>query len=657
MIIESKLEVSDQEFDSELGTVQTVPIPGPKGDPGEKGEKGDKGDKGDPGVVKFTVVKELPEQGTDDAIYLVPVSGGTDSNMYDEYIFVDGVWEKIGSTAVEVDLTDYVKKTDYANYGKRGLVTIFSTYNGLGFGDDGAIAVNPASKAHIDGRNSSCPVTPGNLDYAIKAGLAANKEAWTEEEKAAARELLGIIPTQTQHKTAYGNPLTVSDAANRAVKELTMTLQNDAGFDFAEVSVSGKNLIDKNRYINGMPGQPNFTSFIPASTYGEYRCVYLPLIPGGTYTITQNTIGKYARWGCIDEIPTVAGNIPMYQCPVPTVTTETAGFCGLSASHTTHTFVNRFNRKYLVGIIWCKDDTVSYDEIADTVQVELGTQATELEAYNGSVYTIPIGETVTGGELDVINGVFTKTDGTSISVTPTEVVFPEGNVVVYAVNATTISAKYATSAQESSGGAENPLAGKKIVAIGDSMVYGHTLAADKTWLALIAERNGMTYVNYGSNGRYMTHNPRGDDNRYDGVCDVFQNMDNDADYVLVFAGTNDIQQNFALGNEDSTDTAEFYGALNAITDGLQAKYPTAKIAFITPYARAGLLERSKQFRDAICTACERGGIPVFDNIKNGGINWNVAAQLTAYTLNDTYHLNAAGMDMASRKYEKFLKQI
>lgn len=480
----------------------------------------------------------------------------------------------------------------------------------------------------------------------------------TEEQKSQARKNIGAEKAKpVQYATAYGNPLQVNVAGNREVAELAFDLQNDGGFDAVEIEVCGKNLLDKTKYANGNVASPKMYYMYPVSTYGENRMVYMPIIDGETYTISQGVFGTYARYALVDNVFTdkYDNTVPTYQPPLVADNGEIAGYVTFSAAAPSRTFVNKYNRKYLIAWIYsASKDTLTYDEIANSIQVELGAQATDWEAYRGSTYTIPIGESVTAGTLEAIGGTFTKADGTTISTEKAAISFAAGDNVVMATNATSIFAKYA---EEGGADTDNPLYGKKIVAIGDSMVYGHTLAADKTWLALIAERNGMTYVNYGSNGRYMTHNPRGDDNRYDGVCDVFQNMVNDADYVIVFAGTNDIQQNFAIGDENSTNTAEFYGALNAITDGLQAKYPTAKIAFITPYARAGLLERSKQFRDAICTACERGGIPVFDNIKNGGINWNVAAQMTAYTLNDTYHLNAAGMDMASRKYERFLKQI
>lgn len=158
---------------------------------GDQGEQGPKGDKGDAGVIDFIVVTELPADGDGSKIYLVPNATG-ENNNFDEYIFQNGLWEKIGSAGVEVNLEEYVKKTDYANANIGGVVKIGSTYNGISIDADGVIGCYGAEKANIDGRNSRKPICPTIMDYAIKVGLTTNKETWEEEEKQAAREQLGV---------------------------------------------------------------------------------------------------------------------------------------------------------------------------------------------------------------------------------------------------------------------------------------------------------------------------------------------------------------------------------------------------------------------------------------------------------------------------------
>lgn len=203
----------------------------------------------------------------------------------------------------------------------------------------------------------------------------------------------------------------------------------------------------------------------------------------------------------------------------------------------------------------------------------------------------------------------------------------------------------------------NYLYGKKIVAIGDSMVEGDSVPRNKTWLSLIAERNNMDSVNYGVNGCTLAYVDSGSYTKEQSVYARYESMDNDADYVIVFAGTNDIQREITLGDEDSDNPATFYGALNGLCEGLLTKYPAKKIAFITPYARSGIEAECETYVEAIKTACKNhGGIPVFDNITFGGIDFNNEAQ-QILRLNDSYHLNENGMDFVSYKYEQFIRSI
>jgi lysophospholipase L1-like esterase len=206
------------------------------------------------------------------------------------------------------------------------------------------------------------------------------------------------------------------------------------------------------------------------------------------------------------------------------------------------------------------------------------------------------------------------------------------------------------------------LYGKKIIATGDSMVKGHTLSDSQTWLYKLATRNNMQYVNYGINGCCLSYNSIGtgyDIN--DSVVNRFDQMVNDADIIVVFVGTNDINtDSIELGTIDSTDKTTFMGALNILCDGLITKYPNKKICFITPYYRVtrdSVKSRSISFSDAIETICNNYSIPVFNNVKNGGICWSNIAQVNALTLGDTFHLNESGHQYASTKYEAFINTL
>lgn len=59
--------------------------------------------------LKKEVVTSLPATGKEDVIYLLKNKNDT-NNVYTEYMWIDGKWEIIGDT--KVDLTDYAKKSD-----------------------------------------------------------------------------------------------------------------------------------------------------------------------------------------------------------------------------------------------------------------------------------------------------------------------------------------------------------------------------------------------------------------------------------------------------------------------------------------------------------------------------------------------------------------
>lgn len=66
----------------------------------------------DSNKLKKEVVTSLPSSGVDDVVYLLKNKSDS-NNACTEYLWIDGKWEIIGDT--KVDLTDYAKKTDLDN--------------------------------------------------------------------------------------------------------------------------------------------------------------------------------------------------------------------------------------------------------------------------------------------------------------------------------------------------------------------------------------------------------------------------------------------------------------------------------------------------------------------------------------------------------------
>lgn len=115
--------------------------------------------------ISFRIVDELPAEGDSSVVYLVPISG-TEADVYAEYIYIDGNYEKFGTTTVpgtivvanptlagteaaltglEVDGTKYKAVGSVA--GKSGEVTLNKGDVGLGNVDNTSDANKPVSTA------------------------------------------------------------------------------------------------------------------------------------------------------------------------------------------------------------------------------------------------------------------------------------------------------------------------------------------------------------------------------------------------------------------------------------------------------------------------------------------------------------------------------
>lgn len=59
----------------------------------------------------YKVLEELPQEGQVNIIYLVPRQDALDKNIKDEYMWIDGKWESVGTTSI--DLADYTSKEEF----------------------------------------------------------------------------------------------------------------------------------------------------------------------------------------------------------------------------------------------------------------------------------------------------------------------------------------------------------------------------------------------------------------------------------------------------------------------------------------------------------------------------------------------------------------
>ena len=75
--------------------------------------------------IEFSVVTSLPTTGSKGVIYLVSHSHGS-GDSYDEYIWVNNTFEKIGNTDIDIDLSGYWLKTDLVECSNSDIDSMFA---------------------------------------------------------------------------------------------------------------------------------------------------------------------------------------------------------------------------------------------------------------------------------------------------------------------------------------------------------------------------------------------------------------------------------------------------------------------------------------------------------------------------------------------------
>ena len=122
--------------------------------------------KGDAGSIKIIIVAELPATGADDTIYLVPITPDTTGNNYAEYVYINGAWELLGKIGVQVDLTDYVKFTDYASSSTGGVIKAVASM-GYGVSSTGVLQSQIANYSNYESASNYYNISKGTLENVI----------------------------------------------------------------------------------------------------------------------------------------------------------------------------------------------------------------------------------------------------------------------------------------------------------------------------------------------------------------------------------------------------------------------------------------------------------------------------------------------------------
>lgn len=117
--------------------------------------------RGEPGAINLLIVNELPLVGSEDTLYFVPKTDTEESDMYDEYVWINNDWELVGTKQITVDLSDYVKNTDYATNNVGGVIKTNSN----------AFSLNANNYPQADIRNYASYLAAGNNIFVGKGTL------------------------------------------------------------------------------------------------------------------------------------------------------------------------------------------------------------------------------------------------------------------------------------------------------------------------------------------------------------------------------------------------------------------------------------------------------------------------------------------------------
>ena len=199
---------------------------------------------------------------------------------------------------------------------------------------------------------------------------------------------------------------------------------------------------------------------------------------------------------------------------------------------------------------------------------------------------------------------------------------------------------------------EHNWSGKKMNVIGDSIVqgsYGNFVNVIRDILQLSTARN------YGIGGSLISSSDV--DETLPPACTRYVDMDDDADIIIVHAGTNDYSAQIPIGEETSTDITTFNGALNTLMTGLREKYPDKLIIFSNILHRFNdnaYTIKASQYRECIENRCLANHIVFYDGYKYTGFDF-VKGYYDHILTADGLHPNERGAEILGRKLAGFIR--
>ena len=219
------------------------------------------------------------------------------------------------------------------------------------------------------------------------------------------------------------------------------------------------------------------------------------------------------------------------------------------------------------------------------------------------------------------------------------------------------------------------LNGKKIVFLGDSITEGYSPSRpEDVYWNVLAENTGAICKNFGISTTRIARqqHPVADPDahwEHEEFCSRVAQLDEDADVVVVFGGTNDFGHGDApFGSFDDRTQDTFYGALHELCRLLLERYPSKEIVFLTPLHRTTedipcaaqndgrVPRRLVDYRNAIIEVAQYYGLPVLDLYAVSGIQPRVPI-IQQTMMPDGLHPNSLGHARIASRLEGFLRTL
>ena len=207
---------------------------------------------------------------------------------------------------------------------------------------------------------------------------------------------------------------------------------------------------------------------------------------------------------------------------------------------------------------------------------------------------------------------------------------------------------------------------KKINFLGDSITEGVGVSAPEfKYVEVFARKFEPALVrNYGISGTRFArqYTPTVNNPRFDlDFCSRVAEMDDDADIVVVFGGTNDFGHGDApMGTFADRTPDTFYGACHTLMSSLIEKYPAATIVFMTPLHRSTENRANREplsaFVSIIREVAHFYSLPVLDLYATAGIQPQLSVHREMYAP-DGLHPNNTGAEKIANRLGAFLNTL